>query len=66
MTGKQKYNAGPINVVRTSDEVDEVLNAVAVKIDQGRSRFPRMTYEEGVRAAIDWLKGDIDDSPIED
>ena len=66
MTGKRKYNAGPINVVRTSDEVNEVLNAVAVKINQGCSKFPGMTYEEGVRAAIDWLVGDIDDNPMED
>ncbi len=44
-------------------EIDEVLNAVASRIDEGGSRFPGMTYEEGVRDAISWMLGDNDENP---
>ena len=28
--------------------------------------YPGMSYEDGVRAAIDWLVGQIDEAPDED
>jgi len=46
--------------VRTQKEVDAVVD----KCISG-DRFPGMTYEEGVRNALDWLTGEIDDSPFE-
>ena len=66
MTKKSKYNAGPVDTVRTPEEVNSVIDAAAVMIERGRSKFPGMTYEEGVRAALDWLLGSIDDHPMED
>ena len=31
----------------------------------GLTRYPSMSYEQGVRAAIDWLTGDDDAAPDE-
>lgn len=61
-----KYNSGPIIVIRTSEEVDSIINQAADQINRGRSKFPGMSYEEGVRAALEWITGDIDDDPMND
>jgi len=55
-----------VQAVRTSSEVNTVVEQAIVLINRGRSRFHGMTYEEGVRNAIEWLLGDIDDNPMED
>jgi hypothetical protein len=34
-------------------------------IEEG-SKYPGMTYEEGVRAALEWVTGDVDDHPMEE
>jgi len=49
---------------RTDEEIDTLMNEVGVNVDQGVSRFPGQTYEEGVAAAIAWLCGDTDDYPF--
>lgn len=49
----------------TQQQIDAVLTACAVADDEGKSRYPGKTYEDGVRAAINWLT-DGDDSPFED
>lgn len=36
-------------------EVDFVMNEVESNLDAGLSLFPGATYEEGVKATIDWL-----------
>lgn len=53
-------------IVRTDDEIDGVLNAAMESIDEGRARWPGMTYEQGVDAGIRWLTGEVDDNPMED
>lgn len=53
-------------IKRTDSEVDKVLNACGDASDRGVSRFPGMTYEDGVRAGIDWLTGFTDDHPLEE
>lgn len=40
----------------TSDEVDELLNWCSNAEDEG-SNYPGMTYEQGIRDALDWLAG---------
>jgi hypothetical protein len=52
------------SIVRDDDEIDQQLNA-AMESDGG-SKFPGMTYEQGVAAGIDWLTGNTDDKPMED
>ncbi len=43
--------------------VDKVLNAAHSQRNEGGSRFPGMSYEDGLIAAIEWLRGDTDDYP---
>lgn len=55
-----------MKVMRTEDEVNDLLNQCVEAEDSGRSKFPGMTYEQGVRNAIDWLTGNSDDNPMAD
>lgn len=38
-------------------EIDDVLNQCAASEDSGVSEVPGMTYEQGVKAGIEWLQG---------
>lgn len=53
-------------VVRTEDEIDELLNECSECEETGDSHFPGMSYENGVKAAIEWLNGDTDSHPIKE
>ena len=55
-----------MTIERTRSEIDEQLNACVDSIDEGRSKYPGMTYEQGVDAALRWVAGDTDDAPMED
>jgi hypothetical protein len=46
---------------RTREEIDQQLDAAM----EENGRWPGMTYEEGVRDALQWITGDSDDAPIE-
>lgn len=48
---------------RTEDEIDAIMNEVAER--GGVTKWRGMTYEEGVRAAIEWLFED-GPNPLED
>jgi len=52
-------------IKRTDDEINDVLNKTFEGIDQG-TKWPGMSYEQGVQAALDWLFGSIDDNPMDD
>lgn len=47
------------------DVIDDVLNQCAEQEEEGRSRWPGMSYEQGAAAAIRWMQGD-GPSPMED
>lgn len=49
---------------RTQREVDSVLGDCADSISEGSSKYPGLTYEEGVQAALDWILGNTDDQPM--
>ena len=66
MSKKPSFNVDPVKVDKTRHEVDQVTNAATEQINSGTSKYPGMTYEEGVRAALDWITGDIDDDPMND
>ena len=51
--------------VRSSAEVDDVLNQCVDAEATGASRYPGMIYEEGVRAGIEWVLGQSDDPPFD-
>jgi len=50
---------------RTKSEIEEQLNKALDALDTG-SKYPGMSYEEGVSAALDWVIGNIDDRPMDD
>lgn len=52
-------------VARTPDEIDEVLNECVEAEAQGHSRYPGMSYEEGVRAGIEWALGLSEAAPFD-
>ncbi len=49
--------------MRTKKEIDEQIDMV---IDGDVSKFPGMAYEEGVRAALEWVVEDTEDKPMDD
>ena len=51
--------------MRTRSEIDEVLNKAVEGMDSV-SKWPGMSYEEGVNAALLWVTGDRDEDPMED
>lgn len=54
------------SIRRTDDEIDGVLNAVADVQDSGSTKWPGMSYEQGVENALRWVLGEIDDNPMDD
>ncbi|QNJ55558.1 hypothetical protein SEA_PHINKY_67 [Microbacterium phage Phinky] len=53
------------NTKVTESEIDDALNDANDSIDEGTSRWPGMTYEQGVAAALNWIHND-DVSPFEE
>lgn len=52
-------------IVRSDSEIDECLNKAMEALDTG-SKWPGMSYEEGVEAAIKWLTEEQSLNPMED
>lgn len=50
----------------TQEQIDEQLNLAAEAVDEGQSKWPGMTYEQGVDNAIRWMTGESDQPPMED
>ncbi len=50
-------------VARTDDEINDLRNDVAERINEGGSRFLGMSYEEGIDEVLRWLFGESDDHP---
>ena len=48
----------------TENEINNVLNECAEREDLGETKYPGMTYEQGVRNAIEWLQG-YGENPME-
>lgn len=46
---------GFYEIARSDDETDELLNRVDEQRGTGSTKVPTMTYEDGLRDAIDWL-----------
>jgi len=49
----------------TEEQIDEVINQCVESEETGESRWPGMTYEQGVRAALEWIQG-YGENPMED
>ena len=55
----------PANRPPSEDEMNSQYDK-AVDASAGGSRWPGMTYEDGVRATLDWVRGDTDQPPMDD
>lgn len=55
-----------MNIVRTDQEIYEVLDECLNSENTSTSIYPGMSYEQGVKAAIEWIIGDTEDHPIND
>jgi len=51
---------------RTNSQIDAVLNKAQEAEDEGATKVPGMTYEQGVKAGISWVLGDSNDDPMAD
>ena len=60
------FNNLIMNIVRTEQEIWDLLNQCADAEETGGSKYPGMSYEQGIKAAIEWIIGDINDHPIND
>lgn len=52
-------------LIRTDKEIDEQLDLANEGINNG-SKFHGMSYEEGVKNAIEWMRGDVNEKPMDD
>lgn len=50
---------------RTQKEIDDLLNRCVDSENEGSSEYPGMTYEQGIRAGIEWLLGETNDYPFD-
>lgn len=49
----------------TEDEIQDQISEALAAQDEG-SRWPGMSYEQGVEAALRWAIGEDDQPPMED
>ena len=47
------------------EEINDVLNKCTESEEEGASRWPGMTYEQGVKAATEWMQG-YGENPMQD
>lgn len=55
-----------INAPREEEEFDDVINTAYEIKDEVGSKWPGMSYEDGVIAALEWAKGERDEHPFEE
>jgi len=53
-------------IVRNTEEINDVLDDCLDVVEGKTSRFPGMTYEDGVKYAIEWLTEKGRPHPLED
>ena len=51
--------------MKTDEEIEEQIDKATEWINKGQTAVSGMTYEEGVRSALDWAIGNMDEKPIE-
>lgn len=51
--------------MRTEDEMYDEIDRATEKQENGEG-FGGMSYEDGVKAALDWAMGNIDEKPMDD
>lgn len=49
----------------TWDEIDQIIDQIDEKQETGSTDFPGKTYEDGIRAALEWVTGMGDLHPLD-
>ena len=52
-------------IVKTDEEITKLYDEASRALEQ-YSKYPGMTYEEGLMDAIDWITGELEGDPLED
>lgn len=55
-----------IKKLPTQKQIEDIRDRVAELVAEGKTLYPGMTFEQGVAAAIDWMTGEVEESPLDD
>lgn len=55
-----------MDIERSAEEINAVRDHAWESMERGRSRYPGMTFEEGVAGALDWVTGERDEPPLDE
>ena len=55
-----------MEIVRSEQEINQLLNQCAEAEEMCTTKFSGMTYEQGIKEGIEWLIGDTDCNPLDD
>lgn len=55
-----------MEILRTEEEINEQIDIAYENISQGLSKFPNMTYEEGIKYFYEWVTGQSNEKPFDD
>lgn len=54
---KPKKKKRKMTTCRTQRQIDDLLDRCVKSEETGESAYPGMSYEQGIKAAIEWLDG---------
>lgn len=54
-----------MKITRTQEDINDVLNWVSDADNEVATHFSVATYEQGVKAAIEWLLGYTNENPMD-
>lgn len=52
-------------ITKTNEEIEEMINLATERINSGENCMNGMTYEEGVKTALEWVLGEIEEEPLD-
>lgn len=54
-----------METTRTADEIETLLREIATREDCGEGDpYPGMTYYQGIKAALEWVLGEVESTEI--
>ena len=51
--------------MREHQQIEDQMMEASIVASEGRTQYPAMSYEEGVRDALAWVIEESDDAPME-
>ena len=48
-----------MEITRSNKEINDLLDKCYEAENNGESQYPGMSYEEGIKAAIEWVTGNV-------